>query len=113
MRILDTFVTADLHDHTRMGSITRTIDELLGLGPMNLEDALAGEIKGIFDTQPHRSTFAIRASDIRIFDPAKAKFTNPKTKQEAAELRDMDGVDQIRGQMEQSAAHLHKPKDDD
>lgn len=31
------------HAHTSMGSITRTIDELLGLGPLNLEDALAGE----------------------------------------------------------------------
>ena len=41
------------HQHTSMGSITRTIDELLGLGPMNLEDALAGEIGGIFDSQPH------------------------------------------------------------
>ena len=30
------------HQHTSMGSIIRTIDELLGLGPMNLEDALAG-----------------------------------------------------------------------
>ncbi len=37
-------------EHTSMGSITRTIDELLGLGPLNLEDALAGEIAGIFDT---------------------------------------------------------------
>jgi hypothetical protein len=36
------------HEHTSMGSITRTIDELLGLGPMNLEDALAGEIDGHF-----------------------------------------------------------------
>ena len=30
------------NQHTSMGSITRTINELLGLGPMNLEDALAG-----------------------------------------------------------------------
>ena len=28
------------HEHTSMGSITRTIDELLGLGSLNLEDAL-------------------------------------------------------------------------
>lgn len=97
------------HDHTSMGSTTRTIDELLGLGPMNLEDALAGEIKGIFDTQLHTAAFTVRPSDARIFDPAKAKFAKPKTRREAAELRDMDDVDQIRSQMEQSSAHLHKP----
>jgi len=97
------------HDHTSMGSTTRTIDELLSLGPMNLEDALAGEIKGVFDTQLHTATFTARRSDARIFDPAKAKFAKPKTRREAAELRDMDDVDQIRSQMEKSAAHLHKP----
>jgi YVTN family beta-propeller protein len=101
------------HDHTSMGSITRTIDELLGLGPMNLEDALAGEINGIFDTEPHTSTFTTRPSDLRLFDPTKAKFAKPTTRREAAELRDMDDVDQIRGQMEKSATHLHKPNDDE
>jgi YVTN family beta-propeller protein len=101
------------HDHTSMGSITRTIDELLRLGPLNLEDALAGEINGVFDSRLHPAIFSVRPSDSHIFDPAKAKFAKPKTKQEAAELRDMDDVDQIRGQMEKSAAHLHKPKDDE
>ena len=101
------------HGHTSMGSITRTIDELLGLGPMNLEDALAGEVNGIFDTEPHTNKFNALSSDLRIFDPAKAKFAKPKTRREAAELRDMDDVDQIRGQMEKSSTHLHKPNDDD
>jgi len=45
------------HQHTSMGSITRTIDELLGLGPMNLEDALAGEIGGIFDSKDHLESY--------------------------------------------------------
>ncbi len=97
------------HDHTSMGSITRTIDELLGLGPMNLEDALAGEINGVFDSEAHAAVFTVRSSDRRVFDPAKAAFAKPKTKREAAELRDMDDVYQIRAQMEKSASHLHKP----
>lgn len=97
------------HDHTSMGSITRTIDELLGLGPMNLEDALAGEINGVFDSEAHAAVFTVRSSDGRVFDPGKAAVAKPKTKREAAELRDMDDVDQIRSQMEKSASHLKKP----
>lgn len=98
------------HGHTSMGSITRTMDELLGLGPMNLEDALAGEITGIFDTTPHLGTYKVRPSDPRVFDPATAKFARPKTKKEAAELVDMDDADEIRGEMQRSSSHLHKPK---
>ncbi len=97
------------HDHISMGSTTRTIDELLGLGTMNLEDALAGEIKGIFDTHPHAAAFTVRRSDARVCDRARAQFAKPTTRRDAAELRDMDDVDQIRRHMEKSAAHLHRP----
>ncbi len=99
------------HQHTSMGSITRTIDELLGLGPLNLEDALAGEIGGIFDTAPHRGSYALRLSDPRVFSPAKARFARPKTKEEAAALHDMDDAGEIRGEIERSAGKLRKPKD--
>jgi YVTN family beta-propeller protein len=101
------------HEHTSMGSITRTIDELLGLGPMNLEDALAGEITGVFDSAPHLEPFQVRPSDARVFDPAKARFAKPKTKEEAAALRDVDDADAIRKEIEKSGSRLHKPKDDD
>lgn len=97
------------HEHTSMGSITRTIDELLGLGPMNLEDALAGEIGGIFDTQPHLERFQFHPSDARVFSPAKARLARPKTKKEAAALRDVDDADEIRQEMEKSVPNLHKP----
>lgn len=97
------------HDHTSMGSITRTMDELLGLGPLNLEDALAGEINGIFDSVPHLEPFTVRPSDARVFDPAKAKFARPKTKKAAAALRDVDDPAVIRREMEKSAGTLRKP----
>jgi hypothetical protein len=98
------------HKHTSMGSITRTIDDLLGLGPLNLEDALASEITGVFDTQPHMTPFAVRPSDPRVFDPANARFAKPKTKKEADALHDVDNADAIRKQIEKSADNLHKPK---
>jgi YVTN family beta-propeller protein len=101
------------HDHTSMGSITRTIDELLGLGAMNLEDALAGELAGIFDDAPHVEPFAVRDADARVFVAAKAKFARPKTKAEAAALHDVDDAEEIRGEIERSGSKLKKPKDDD
>jgi hypothetical protein len=96
------------HQHTSMGSITRTIDELLGLGPLNLEDALAGEMTGIFNAAPHAEPFKFLPSDVRVFDPAKARFAKPKTKREAAELRDVDDAQEIRKEMEKAAGTLTK-----
>jgi hypothetical protein len=101
------------HQHTSMGSITRTMDELLGLGAMNLEDALAGEIGGIFDSTPHLDIFSVRPSDTRIFSADKARFAKPKTKEEAAALHDVDDADEIRKEIEKSAGKLRKPKDND
>lgn len=98
------------HEHTSMGSITRTIDELLGLGPLNLEDALAGEMGDIFDTRPHLGRYRVRQSDARVFDPAKARAAKPRTKKAAAALRDVDDPDVIRKEMEKSAGTLRKPK---
>jgi YVTN family beta-propeller protein len=101
------------HQHTSMGSITRTIDELLGLGPMNLEDALAADISGVFDSQPHTDPFVVQSADPRVFVAAKARSARPKTKEEAAALRDVDDADEIRKEMEKSASKLHRPKSDD
>jgi YVTN family beta-propeller protein len=97
------------HEHTSMGSITRSIDELLGLGPMNLEDALSGNIAGIFDTELHAESFRALPADPQVFDPAKARFAKPKTKQEAAALRDVDDADKIRKEIEKSASSLRRP----
>jgi YVTN family beta-propeller protein len=101
------------HQHSSMGSITRTIDELLGLGALNLEDALAGDLTGIFAAAPNMKPFTFAESDKRVFDPAKAKLAKPKTKQEAAQLKDMDDVDEIQKQMEKTKSKLKKPTDDD
>jgi hypothetical protein len=94
-----------------MGSITRTIDELLGLSAMNLEDALAGEITGIFAEHPHLTPYAVRPSDPRVFSSARARLARPKNKQEAELLKDMDDADEIRKEVEKSSANPHMHKD--
>ena len=95
------------HSHASMGSITRTIDELLGLGPMNLEDALAGELSEMFATGMTQGSgdepFVVQSSDPRVFIAAKARAARPKTKAEAARLLDMDDPDEIRPGVEASA----------
>jgi len=98
------------HGHSSMGSIIKMIDELLGLGPLNLEDALAGDLAEMFDSAPHDETFKAQAADARVFVPARARVARPKTKKEAAELRDMDDAEEIRGEMEKSAESLRRPE---
>jgi len=97
------------HGHSSMGSITKTINELLGLGPLNLEDALAGDLSEMFDSGPHEGVFAAIQPDSRVFVPARARVARPKTKKEAAELRDMDDAEEIRDQLEKSAGSLRRP----
>ena len=98
------------HEHMSMGSIIRTIDELLGLGPLNLEDALAGQMDGIFDNRAHIRPYRVRPSDLRVFNPAKARMARPKTAQEAEELLDVDDSQQIHKEMVRSAGTLRRPR---
>ena len=116
--IASPWVTPDSvsHQHSSMGSITRTINELLGVSPLNLEDALAGEFTGVFSPTPHLNPYILQPSDLRAFDPTKAKLAKPKTKEEAASLRDMDNSEEIRKHMEKTKGKLRKvnrSKDDD
>lgn len=98
------------HEHTSMGSVIRTIDELLGLGSLNLEDALAGQITSVFGDRLHLGSYEVRPSDLRVFDPAKARLARPKTAKEAHELRDIDDSRQIHKEMIQSSGSLRRPK---
>jgi hypothetical protein len=78
------------HRHCSMPSVQKTIYELLGLGPLNLEDALAADMSDMFMDHPDLAPFTALPSDTRIFDPARARFAKPKTKEEARKLREVD-----------------------
>ena len=78
------------HRHCSMASIQKTIYELLGLGPLNLEDALAADMSDMFSDDPDPAAFTPLFSDLRIFDPARARIARPKTKEEARRLREVD-----------------------
>jgi hypothetical protein len=84
------------HRHISMGSLQKTAYELLGLGPLNLEDALAGDMSDLFSTAPDLRPYVALPSDKRIFDPAKARLARPKNAKQARELRDMDDPDTLR-----------------
>jgi YVTN family beta-propeller protein len=84
------------HRHSSMGSIQKTIYELLGLGPLNLEDALAADLSDMFTTEPNLAPYGALPSDQRVFDPSHARIARPKTAKEKADLADIDDSQKIR-----------------
>ncbi len=78
------------HRHASFASIQKTMDELLGLGPLNLEDALAPDLSDLFISTPNTATYVVRPPDRRVFDPARARVAKPKTKAERAALLECD-----------------------
>ena len=95
------------HERVDMGSIIRTIDELLGLPSMNLEDALSGELTSLFSAPGDAALlerYKVRDSDLAVFDPLKARVAQPKTVAEREALRDMDDPAEIQPEVERTAA---------
>jgi YVTN family beta-propeller protein len=92
------------HRHSSMGSIQRTIYELLGLGPLNLEDALAADLGDMFTSEPNLAPYTALPTDQRVFDPALARIARPKTAKEKADLADIDDSQKIRKNFQKSPA---------
>ncbi len=92
------------HRHSDMGSIEKTIYEMLGLGPLNLEDALAADLSDMFSAAPHLAPYTARPSDPRVFDPHRARFARPKNAAAAAALRDCDDSREIAREFGTAAA---------
>jgi YVTN family beta-propeller protein len=84
------------HRHSSMGSIQKTIYELLGLGSLNLEDALASDLSDMFTATPDLAPYVALPADLRVFDPAHARIARPKTAKEKADLADIDDSQKIR-----------------
>ena len=84
------------HRYSSMPSIQKTMYELLGLGPLNLEDALAADLGDMFTDTPDLRPFTVEPSDLRIFDPERARIAHPKTAAEAHALVDIDDAREIR-----------------
>jgi hypothetical protein len=61
------------HRHTTITSMHRTLYEILGLGPLNMFDALANDFADCFTTTPDFRPYRCLPVDPRIFDPEKAK----------------------------------------
>jgi YVTN family beta-propeller protein len=87
------------HRHCSMASVQKTIYEMLGIGPLNLEDALAADMSDMFSNTADPTPFSAEPSDKRIFDPARARLAKPKTKAEARKLRDVDDPREIQEEL--------------
>jgi hypothetical protein len=59
------------HTNSNFPGLLRTILELLHAPPIDLADATAASLGGMFTDQPDPSPFQAIAPDARIFDPAK------------------------------------------
>ena len=84
------------HRHSSMGSIQKTIYELLGIGPLNLEDALAADLSDMFATVPDLTPYTVLPTDTRVFAPSLARTAKPKSAKEKADLSDVDDGMKIR-----------------
>ena len=92
------------HVVTSMVGVQKSIYQLLGLGPLNLEDALSAGLSDVFTTQPDFTPYTALPSDVRIFDPGKARLAHPRTAEEARELLDCDDPGEIEEQFPSPAA---------
>lgn len=98
------------HRHCSMPSVQKTIYELLGLGNLNLEDALAADLSDMFSDVPDLSPFTAEPSDLRIFDPARARVAHPKTKAQARKLLDYDDAREIQSEFRKKSESKESPE---
>ena len=92
------------HRRCSMPSVQKTIYELLGIGPLNLEDGLAADMSDMFTDRPDTAPFVSLPSDTRVFDAARARAARPKTKEEARRLREVDNPRAIQAEFRKKAA---------
>ncbi len=61
------------HRNASAPGLLRTIFKLLGVPPLNLYDATAGDLMDMFGVVPDFAPYEVKAEDARLFDRAKAK----------------------------------------
>lgn len=64
------------HTHTCSSSLLHTIDLLLGLPPLNLEEALAGDLTDCFTARPTPAPYSFESVDPRIYAPPDGKASD-------------------------------------
>ncbi len=88
------------HRHTTILSMHRTLYQILGLPPLNLQDAIANDFSDCFTTTPDFRPYTAVPVDPRIFDPEKAKdLSDPdfKKARQATSIRRDDPDEVERG----------------
>lgn len=100
------------HRHTSFASVQKTIYELLGIGPLNLEDALSADMSDAFTSTPDLTPYTFVPSDTRIFDPHRARIAHPKTAAQRAALLDCDDPMEMDKEVHGNSPKPHKRDDD-
>ncbi len=91
------------HRHSSMASIQKTTYELLGQGPLNLEDRLSADLSDMFSAEPDFAPYTAIAADARVFVPANARLARPKNAAEARALLDCDDPKEIEAEFRREA----------
>ncbi|MBC8138430.1 MAG: bifunctional YncE family protein/alkaline phosphatase family protein, partial [Fibrella sp.] len=74
------------HRHTTILSMHRTLYQIFGMPPLNMNDALANDFADCFTTKPDFTPYKVVPVDPRIFDPEKAKDPKDPEYKMAAKL---------------------------
>ena len=61
------------HTNASFPALLATIYKLLGLPPLNLYDATAGDLLDMFGTVPDFAPYEVKPEDSRLFDPQRVK----------------------------------------
>lgn len=61
------------HTNVSFPGLLKTVFELLRIPPLNLMDASAPDLRDLFALQPDETPYMTKPSDLRVFDPAKAR----------------------------------------
>ena len=62
-----------LHANSSFPGLLKTIFRILGTGPLNLYDACATDLSGVFTSQPDFTPYILQSEDPRLFEPSAAR----------------------------------------
>jgi hypothetical protein len=85
-----------IHTYYTQPSMVRTIEQILGLPPMNIQDAIANTMAGCFESVPDKSPYSAIPNNIPLDEMNKPLVElngNARTFAEKSMLPEFEGID--------------------